>query len=237
LLTDADGIAGVRLATGAEIATRRVAVVAGPWSPALLAPLGVDLPVHAIREQILVLDPGRETRGVPVLSDLVSLQYLRAESGGRLLVGNSDLSTPEPADPDRYVNHADGAFLERMGEKVSHRFPGLPGATVAATYAGCYDVTPDFNPVIGATGVEGLSVAAGFSGHGFTLAPAVGELVADLVLDGDAAHAAGFRLGRFAEGDLLRSAHRHASAGDNPVSGAEPAATASAPARAAGDRP
>lgn len=218
VLADAVGVSGVRLTSGEEISTRQVVVAAGPWSVALLAPLGVDLPVTAIREQVLVLDPGRDVTGVPVLSDLVSLQYVRAESGGRLLLGNSDLSRPEPADPDRYPNRADTGFVEWMGAKIGHRFPGLPDAAVAASYAGCYDVTPDFNPVIGASGIDGLTVAAGFSGHGFKLAPAVGELVADLVLDGDsrdpAVPAADFRLSRFSEGDHLRSAHRYVGAGD-----------------------
>lgn len=218
--TDGAGVRGVRLASGKEIATRRVVVAAGPWSVGLLVPLGIELPISVIREQVVLLDPGPgvDVGKVPVLSDLVSLQYARAESGGRLLIGNSDLSRPEPADPDDYPDRADRGFLEHLGVRFGHRFPGLPDAAVAATYAGCYDVTPDFNPVISPTGVDGLLVAAGFSGHGFKIAPAVGELLADLVVDGDSRDpnvpAADFRLTRFAEGAPLRSPHRYLGAGD-----------------------
>jgi sarcosine oxidase, subunit beta len=100
--------------------------------------------------------------------------------------------------------------------KVAHRLPGLPEAT--GTYAGCYDITPDYNPVIGPTGVDGLLVAAGFSGHGFKISPAVGELVADLVLDGRSndplVRESDFRLGRFADGVPLRSPHPYVGAGE-----------------------
>lgn len=219
ILTDGGGVSGVRLASGEQLATRRVVVAAGPWSPALLAPLGIDLPIAVYREQILLISPGAgvDVTTVPVFSDLVSLQYIRAETGGQLLFGNSDLSVPEYADPDRYAQVADAGFIEAVVDKLSHRFPGLPDAAISSTYAGCYDVTPDFNPVIGHSGIEGLVIAAGFSGHGFKIAPAVGELVADLVLDGDsqdpAVAADDFRLSRFAEGKPLVSRYPYVGAG------------------------
>ncbi|WP_210583183.1 FAD-binding oxidoreductase [Streptomyces sp. GESEQ-35] len=220
LLSDAKGVSGVRLASGEEIATRSVVVAAGPWSVALLAPLGIGLPITVHREQIVLISPGPglDVSKVPVFSDLVSLQYIRAETSGELLFGNSDLSRPEPADPDRYADRADPAFLETAVEKLAHRLPGLPDASIASTYAGCYDVTPDFNPVIGPAGVEGLIVATGFSGHGFKISPAVGELVADLVEFGDsrdpAVPAEDFSLGRFAEGRPLASPHPYVGAGE-----------------------
>jgi sarcosine oxidase, subunit beta len=101
---------------------------------------------------------------------------------------------------------------------VGTRFPGLENASVASTYAGCYDVTPDFNPVISQTPVDGLVVAAGFSGHGFKISPSVGRLVADLVIDGASydphVPASDFRLSRFAEGAFLRSPHPYIGAGE-----------------------
>ncbi|MBA4865646.1 FAD-binding oxidoreductase [Streptomyces sp. PSKA54] len=224
ILTDSGGVRGVRLEDGEEIATRSVVVAAGPWSVGLLAPLGVDLPITVHREQIVLISPGHgvdprfDAAKVPVFSDLVSLQYIRAETAGELLFGNSDLSRPEPADPDRYANHADPDFLETAVTKIAHRLPGLPDASVSSTYAGCYDVTPDFNPIIGPTGIEGLIVAAGFSGHGFKISPAVGELLADLVIDGrsndPAVPADDFRLNRFAERQPLLSPHPYIGAGE-----------------------
>ena len=218
LSTDAAGVSGVRLAGGEEIGSRTVVVAAGPWSVGLLAPLGIDLPVTVHREQLVIIAPGVDVSGFPVFSDLVSLQYIRVEPTGELLVGNSDLAVAAPADPDHYSDHADPQFLETAVGKIAHRLPGLPDAAVTSTYAGCYDITPDYNPVIGPTGVDGLLVAAGFSGHGFKISPAVGELVADLVLDGRSndplVPGSDFRLTRFADGAPLRSPHPYVGAGE-----------------------
>jgi glycine/D-amino acid oxidase-like deaminating enzyme len=207
---------GVRLADGGRVDAGSVVVAAGPWSVPLLAEHDVQLPITSHREQIVMIEPGVRLGPVPVLSDLVSLQYVRAE-GTALLFGNSDLATLEPADPDHYPNRADQAHLELAAGKLAHRFPRLSSASVSHSYAGCYDVTPDFNPVISDTPVVGLWVAAGFSGHGFKISPAVGALVADLVLHGRSLTpdipASDFRLGRFAEDRPLRGEYPYAGAG------------------------
>lgn len=218
VLVDGDRATGVRLADGATIRAGAVVVAAGPWSVGLLDAHGIDLPITVHREQIVIVKPGVDLGPVPVFSDLVSLQYVRPEVSGEILFGNSDLAELEPADPDRYSNHATEDFVERTVEKVGHRFPGLGDASIADSYAGCYDVTPDFNPAISRTPIAGLVVAAGFSGHGFKISPAVGRLVADLVVDGTSSDPAvpesDFRLSRFAEGALLRSPYPYVGAGE-----------------------
>ncbi|GAA4845802.1 FAD-binding oxidoreductase [Actinomycetospora corticicola] len=212
-------VAGVRLSDGEVLEADAVVLAAGPWSVPLLAEHGVELPITVHREAIVLVDPGQDLGDVPVFSDLVSLQYVRLEAvSNELLIGNSDLAVLEPADPDRYSNQATPEALDAAVEKVGTRFPGLVDASIASTYAGCYDVTPDFNPVISRVdGLDGLVVAAGFSGHGFKISPEVGRLVADLVLDGESSvpetPASDFRLSRFAEGDLLTSPHPYVGAG------------------------
>ena len=214
---DGDRVTGVRLADGSEIAAGTVVVATGVWTRPFLAPYGVDVPIRVVREQIVMIDPGVEIGAVPVFSDLVSLQYIRPEVGGDILFGNSDLSDVEAADPDNYLNRATEAFVDITVDKVGTRFPGFADAAITSSYAGCYDVTPDWNPVICTTGLDGLVVAAGFSGHGFKISPAVGRLVADLVVDGRSADPripeTDFRLSRFAEDDLLKTPYPYVGAG------------------------
>jgi sarcosine oxidase, subunit beta len=213
-------VIGVRLADGGEISAGTVIVATGAWTRPFLAPYGVDVPIRVVREQIVTIAPGVDDTKIgslPVFSDLVSLQYVRPEVGGDILFGNSDLSDVEEADPDNYLNRATDAFVDLTVDKVGTRFPGLADAAISGSYAGCYDVTPDWNPVISTTGLEGLIVAAGFSGHGFKIAPAVGRLVADLVVDGRSTDPriphSDFRLSRFAEDDLLKSPYPYVGAG------------------------
>lgn len=95
----------------------------------------------------------------------------------------------------------------RIMESLSPAFAGLE---VRRDWSEAIDVTPDDLPVLGPVAtVEGLIVASGFSGHGFTLGPLAGRLVAELVVDGRASEDLHpLRLARFAEGDFTPSGAR-----------------------------
>lgn len=218
LLIQADKVIGVEMADGSAIEAGTVVVATGVWTRPLLAPHGIEVPIKVHREQIVLISPGAEIGAVPVFSDLVSLQYVRPEVGGEILFGNSDLTELESADPDSYPNRATTEFLELTVDKVGTRFPGFIDAAISSTYAGCYDVTPDWNPIISVGPLDGLVVAAGFSGHGFKIAPAVGRLVADLILDGASRDPRvpeqDFRFSRFADGDPLKTPFPYLGAGE-----------------------
>ncbi|MFM9378653.1 NAD(P)/FAD-dependent oxidoreductase [Gordonia sp. VNK21] len=218
LLVDGETVTGVRLADGGEIHADTVVVATGAWSKPFLAPYGIDVPIRVHREQIVMIDPGVDLGPVPVFSDLVSLQYVRPDVRGEILFGNSDLQELEIADPDAYLNKANDDFIDLTVDKVGTRFPGFPEPAISSSYAGCYDVTPDWNPIISRGPLDGLVLAVGFSGHGFKISPAVGELVADLVIDGHSNDARipedDFRFSRFAEGDLLTTRFPYVGAGE-----------------------
>jgi len=218
LLTDGDRVTGVELADRSTISADTVVVATGVWTKPFLDEYGIDVPIRVHREQIVMIHPGMELGAVPVFSDLVSLQYVRPDVRGEILFGNSDLAELEIADPDGYLNRADEAFLDLTVDKVGTRFPAFTDASITSSYAGCYDVTPDWNPVISRGPLDGLVIAAGFSGHGFKISPAVGRLVADLVVDGRSNDPripeCDFRLSRFAEGDLLTTRFPYVGAGE-----------------------
>ena len=77
------------------------------------------------------------------------------------------------------------------------------------TVSGAYDVTPDYHPILGwAPNLEGLYLAAGFSGHGLKLSLAVGEIVASTVLGREPAFdVSALRPSRFAEGEPMYLAY------------------------------
>ncbi len=211
-----DKVDGVITGDGEVLAADCVVVAAGPWSAPLVGAVGVDLPMKTQREQLMIVDTGMELGTVPVVSDLVSLQYLRPELSNCLLLGNSDHHSPEWVEPDHYDNGLDDDHAMSSIERFWHRFPCLEDAQLSSSYAGCYDVTPDYNPVIGPAPVEGLLICAGFSGHGYKISPAVGTLTADIICHGESRDADviadDFRFGRFAEGSLLVSPHPYAGA-------------------------
>ena len=218
LLTDGQRVTGVELADHSTISADTVVVATGVWTKPFLDKYGIDVPITVHREQIVMIHPGMELGAVPVFSDLVSLQYVRPDVRGEILFGNSDLAELEVANPDGYLNRADEAFLDLTVDKVGTRFPGFPDPAITSSYAGCYDVTPDWNPIISRGPLDGLVIAAGFSGHGFKISPAVGRLVADLVVDGRSNDPripeSDFRLSRFDDGDLLKTKFPYVGAGE-----------------------
>ncbi|MBU9824536.1 NAD(P)/FAD-dependent oxidoreductase [Rahnella perminowiae] len=77
---------------------------------------------------------------------------------------------------------ANRALNQEAMDNLMAAWPAFAKAEIADTWAGTIDVTPDSNPVIGPVNrIPGLTVATGFSGHGFGTSPAAGQLAADLV--------------------------------------------------------
>jgi glycine/D-amino acid oxidase-like deaminating enzyme len=209
LVVEGDVATGVKLTDGEVIPAGTVVVAAGAWSVPLLDAVGITLPVQPIFVQEVLIDPQVDLGAPPVFSDLVAKQYVHLR-GGEMLFGNSagDAMIPIP-DPDVYPNHASNEAVEAVAEKAIHRFPGIEEPRISTTATGVIDATPDNNPIVSATGVAGLYVAAGMSGHGFKISPGLGRLMAEIVLDGESSipnvPASDFRLSRFDEGDLLLS--------------------------------
>jgi sarcosine oxidase subunit beta len=75
------------------------------------------------------------------------------------------------------------AWLPGLAEAIERRAPGIGDVGLGAGWAGLYEMTPDHNALVGeAAGVSRFLYAAGFSGHGFLMGPAIGEVMRDLYL-------------------------------------------------------
>lgn len=187
-----------------------VLVAAGPWTPPLLAPLGIEVPIVAAREQVVQLAPPPAFGQLRfVVEDLIQGLFARPEAGGTVLAGVLEDEAEDVVSADAFRQRVDFDYVERVGGMWARRFPDAAGADVRGGYASLYDVTPDWQPMLGAVdGVEGLFIAAGFSGHGFKLAPSLGEVLAAHILgEQPPVDVSIFRLARFAEGRLLRGHH------------------------------
>ena len=210
LTTAAGRITGVRTSAG-DIAAPAVINAAGTWGDRIGRMAGVDIPLTVCRHKISFFTrPPGATSPHPLVYDFVKNIYTRPETGGLTLVGPLDAEElHDRADPDRYNEGVTFDETVDAMERAAHRFPVMEGGEVAKGYAGCFDVTPDWHPILDESPVGGFYLAVGFSGHGFKLSPAVGDLVARLVVDGkrpgDDVHA--FRLSRFAEGKPIRGTY------------------------------
>jgi len=168
--------------TDGSIAAERVLIAAGPWSAPLAAMVGADLQLTVERHIVATFAWGDDTR-VPAHGDLPNGYYFRPEGEELFLMGPLH---PEPnVDPDDFDEHVGTSEAERLGAGVVRRAPALRHATARGGWASLYDVSPDWQPVIGEI-APGVFVDAGTSGHGFKLAPALGAHIADLLTGGEA---------------------------------------------------
>ena len=146
---------------------------------------GIATPVRAERHRVLALQgPLPYGPAMPVYKDLASTGMLYCRSyGGRQMLVSEGVAGEALDAPDTRQGDISMDFVAELGAQVAQRFPSFESAGLASSWTGVYDVTPDWNPVLGRLPeVPGLIVAYGFSGHGFKLAPAVGRLLAQEAL-------------------------------------------------------
>lgn len=170
-----------------------VLVAAGAHTKRLLADANVPVPLKPFRVQALTTADAPE---LPMLYDATAGFYLRPHGSG-LLAG--DGTETVESDPDDWRRDADDAFVESTVERLDHRVDGSSSGgaggghvgdddaggghvgDVTTSWAGLCTATPDQDPLVGKLR-DGLYVAAGWQGHGFMRAPALGEAAADAVV-------------------------------------------------------
>jgi sarcosine oxidase subunit beta len=224
------------------IATRTIVNAAGPWArpigrmlrsanpsnpsnppnpehPANLAnpanPGILDIPVAPIRRHIFIaaLDgKGGTGRAASVpashvmVIDFETTFYFHREGAG-ILLGMGD-----PRETPGFDTTVQWDFLPQVIEVAVTRLPALATASISHAWAGLYEMSPDGNPIIGATSVEGFYLINGFSGHGFQHSPAAGRILADVIAGNNPGiDLAPFALARFSAQPVAPASGGHGS--------------------------
>jgi sarcosine oxidase subunit beta len=173
---------------------------AGAWSRLIGDMVGVEIPISPIRRQIAFTERIDDLPlTLPSLTiDFPSTLYFHREGGG-LALGWSDPDEPVGFNVTFELEH----WLAGVAEVAAVRLPLALGCGIRTGWAGLYEVTPDNNQIIDRCAeIDGFFIAAGYSGHGFLMGPATGEIVRDLVLEREPAFdVTPFRLNRFRTAD------------------------------------
>jgi glycine/D-amino acid oxidase-like deaminating enzyme len=191
-----------------------VVLATGPWAAKLAKEVGVALPVQACRTQVaLFRRPADIGRKGPVYGDFVQGLYFKPTHGDIVHAGSlAGEEINDPVDPDNYNEAADGSWLPQVRQRLSRRYPAMHRGYGRGGYGALYAITPDWHPILDrCLGLEGIYCAVGFSGHGFKMAPVVGQLMAELIVDGKAStlDISPLRLARFAENDLVKTPYAY----------------------------
>jgi sarcosine oxidase, subunit beta len=202
-------IEGVRVSSGKgsqrrehRIRTNKVVNAAGAWSPEIAKLVGVELPNKPHRHEICSTEPLKPWLK-PLVADLGNGLYFSQSTRGEIVGGIGQQRVPPGLD-----QNSSFAFLGLYARALVATCPVLGKVKVLRQWSGCYDVTPDANPIVGGVdAVEHFYQASGFMGHGFMMAPVMGKLIAEHIAK--QTHLPMFdrwNLRRFKEGKLLTEA-------------------------------
>src|SRR5918911_1690269 len=181
-----EGKTGTLLTSGGEVSAGAFVNAAGAWAGELGRLLGVEIPVTPLRRQVAV------TRPCDLLPEAMPMT-IRAGDGfhlrvrdGRVLLLWPDVPRAEVA----FDTNVDEEWLTTVVAKAHANVHCLRRAEIdrAACWAGLYEMSPDRHALLGrAEGFEDLYLANGSSGHGVMHSPALGQLLSEIILDGEAA--------------------------------------------------
>ncbi|HEX7957911.1 MAG TPA: FAD-binding oxidoreductase [Pyrinomonadaceae bacterium] len=197
------GKVGTLMTSAGEVSAGAVVNAAGAWAAEVGRKFGVDIPVAPLRRRVAVTQPtDLLPEEMPMTINVGDGFHLRVRDGRVLLLWPDE--PREGAAP--FDTSVDEEWLTAVVAKAHANVPCLRRAELdrAACWAGLYEMSPDRHAILGrAHGFDNLYLANGSSGHGVMHAPALGQLLAEIILDGRAhtldAHA--LRPSRFAEGE------------------------------------
>lgn len=194
--------------TAGPIAARHVVNAAGAWAGALGGLAGVEIPVSPLRRQVAPTEPTNVLpEEMPMTIFLEDGFHLRVRDGRVLL-----LWPQPPAGSDPFDANFDESWLPGVLERARARIPSLADVPVdrAGCWGGLYEMSPDRHAILGlAPRLDNLWLINGSSGHGVMHSPALGQLVAEMILDGKASaiDVHSLRPSRFAEGEPIPEFH------------------------------
>jgi sarcosine oxidase subunit beta len=139
--------------------------------------------------------------------------YFKPTHGDMIHAGSiAGEEVQNPVDPDNYNEAADGDWLPQVRQRLSRRYPAMHRGYGRGGYGALYAITPDWHPILDrCPGREGIYCAVGFSGHGFKMSPIVGQLMAELIVDGQATalDITPLRLARFEQNQPIKTPHAY----------------------------
>ncbi len=183
-----------------DIVCDQVVLAAGAWSPEVAALAGVRLPNTPHRHEICSSEPLKPFLG-PLVSVLDSGLYFSQSMRGEIVGGMGDANEPAGMNLGSTMR-----FLARYSQALTSQLPVAANLKILRQWSGPYDLTPDNSPILGHTpGVSNFLQMSGFVGHGFMMAPAVAERMAQWMATGQSDELfEKFNLARFAAGRMER---------------------------------
>jgi sarcosine oxidase subunit beta len=173
LLRDGSRVVGVQTASG-PISAGTVLSAVGGRVTTVAAMADLRLPIRTHPLQALVTNAYAQGFG-PIVASSELLCYVSQTGRGQMLMGAEFDSQPS------YSLQSSYEFLQTVSTRVTHILPFLRNLRILRQWAGICDISPDYSPIMGFTGVDGLLITTGWGTWGFKAIPAGGEAMAELI--------------------------------------------------------
>ncbi len=178
ILTKNGRVYGIETEAGKMVEAEIVINAGGPWADEVSKTVDVELPLFPERHEALIT-ARCEYRNIPMLVDYrVDGCYFQQRINGQFI----GCYTPHPNVPGRDVTSSI-EFHYNMPKRMKRLLPWIGKCQVIRHWAGSYTMTPDGNPIVDKTEVEGYYIAVGMSGHGLMFGPAVGNILSEYIIN------------------------------------------------------
>lgn len=175
---DHQKVIGVNTSKG-RIQAEKVVVAGGAKTRKLAKTAGVTLPTFPERHEIAITEPLAPFLDPIVFSPHHWTIFGQTERGG--VIGGWSGVAKKASD---YNQEADAKILSAYSRYLALFIPNLRKVNILRFWSGLFDIPIDFTPIVGETWIKNLFVNCGFAGHGITYAPALGELLTELITTG-----------------------------------------------------
>ncbi len=180
IMVENASVKGVVLEGGEKLFSDVVINAAGPWGKEVGKMAGLDLPLYPERHEAFITRRWK-MESIPMIVDYrKDGGYFQQRINGQII----GCYTPVPNVPGKRTDST-FEFLKEMSYRMARVIPELADAQVLRQWAGSYTMTPDGNPIVDESEIEGFYIAGGMSGHGFMFGPAVGWALSNKIVDGE----------------------------------------------------
>lgn len=187
ICTTNDHVTGI-IANGESIDTTEVICAAGPWNPKIARSVGVEIPVKHTLAPVVKLEPATNRQySLPWITHHESGFSIRRNTDGTILMTHhpvDDYDVATEYDPSNVDETVPEDIRDRGLETLERLLPATEDAEIVDEWVGIRSSTPDRNPIVGWTSLEGFSIAA-FSTSGIQLSPATGNVISSQLIDDD----------------------------------------------------
>jgi sarcosine oxidase subunit beta len=153
---------------------------AGPYAKVIAQMVHLDLPIFPERHEAMITEQIERFFDMMIVDYRPDGCYFNQKWGKGSIIG---CYTPIPNVPGLDLGTSFD-FAKEMGRRMARLIPRLSDIKIIRQWSGSYEMTPDGNPILDKSEVEGFWVVGGMCGHGFMLGPEIGWLAAEYISQG-----------------------------------------------------